>query len=423
MSRTQPREVAVQIVRTLRDAGRVAYLAGGCVRDELLGLTPKDYDVATDAPPELVSKLFRRTREVGKAFGVMLVSIGGVTVEVSTFRREQGYSDKRRPDSVEFCDAESDAHRRDFTINALFIDPLDTSARPGGRVIDHVGGLSDLQSKIIRAVGDPERRLAEDHLRALRAARFASRLGFAIEPATQDAIVRHARELQGVSRERVGDELRLMCLHPTRADAFALIEELTLDGPALGEPERGAGGSLSASRSLPRSGVHVGAALAAWAIDRMGPVSAAQAAAASEQWASRWRRSLCLSNDETTEMRLTIEGVGVIEGRWDSLGVARRKRAAAAGWFAAAMAIVAGRNSERARAVEADVARLAAEPGGLAPTPLVNGDDLIHAGLTPGPAFGRWLDAAYDAQLEGRITSRDAALGLVMGWAKSDSNG
>ena len=141
------REAAVRIVRTLRDAGHVAYLAGGCVRDELLGIEPKDYDVATDAPPRRVSELFRRCRFVGEAFGVVLVTVGGQTVEVSTFRADWGYSDGRRPDRVSFTDAREDALRRDFTINGLFEDPL--AEEDGGRVIDYVDGRADLRRKVV----------------------------------------------------------------------------------------------------------------------------------------------------------------------------------------------------------------------------------------------------------------------------------
>jgi len=173
-------DAAVTIVRTLRDAGHVAYLAGGCVRDTLLGQTPKDYDVATDAPPEKVLRMFKRSRAVGETFGVVLVRSGhgptAVDTEVATFRTEGGYSDNRRPDHVEFTDAEHDAQRRDFTVNALFADPLASDASDHaapsdeaprlrrvlglGTVIDYVGGLANLEAGVIRAVGDADARFA-----------------------------------------------------------------------------------------------------------------------------------------------------------------------------------------------------------------------------------------------------------------------
>ena len=181
------RQAATWIVRTLHDAGHIAYFAGGCVRDGLLGLHPTDFDIATDAPPQRVQGLFKRTAEVGAAFGVVLVHVtpeemgapGGrrdaVSVEVATFRSDGPYTDARRPDVVHFSDPQSDARRRDFTINALFLDPLqpaDEATRSvgapdlQGRVIDYVGGVADLKGRVLRAVGDPEKRLAEDHLRA-----------------------------------------------------------------------------------------------------------------------------------------------------------------------------------------------------------------------------------------------------------------
>src|SRR5690606_2366392 len=171
------------IASTLRSHGHIAYFAGGCVRDALLGHPPTDYDIATDATPDRVQSLFDRTAAVGAHFGVVLVKRRGVTVEVATFRSEGPYSDQRRPDSVTFSDPESDARRRDFTINALFLDPL-----AGDKVIDFVGGRQDLKAGVVRAVGDPEARLAEDHLRALRAVRFTARLGFRLDQATAKAI-------------------------------------------------------------------------------------------------------------------------------------------------------------------------------------------------------------------------------------------
>ena len=170
------RAAAVRIIGELRRAGHTALLAGGCVRDALLGVEPKDYDVATDARPEAVRALFKRSRYVGEAFGVVLVSVKGVEVEVATFRSEWGYQDGRRPGEVAFTDAEHDAQRRDFTVNGLFADPLDDKLNPvpvgttgGDRVIDYVGGLEDLKAKRLRAIGDPDERFREDYLRMLKA--------------------------------------------------------------------------------------------------------------------------------------------------------------------------------------------------------------------------------------------------------------
>jgi poly(A) polymerase len=419
------RESAVEIVRVLRGGGHVAYLAGGCVRDELLGLVPNDYDVATDAMPARVGELFRGVREVGKAFGVCLVRMKGVTVEVTTFRRESGYTDKRRPDSVEFCDAETDARRRDFTINALYIDPLDESGRVGGRVIDFVDGQADLKRGVVRAVGDPDRRLSEDDLRALRAVRFAARFGFDIDGATAAAIRRHARELRGLSRERIGEELRMMFDRPppSRAAAARLMQQLGLDGPALDDaPLPGAEARVTAS--LPaRSSFALG--LAAWALDRAlataSPGSGTLAVLGAldmqrDELTRRWRRALCLSNDERDELAGTLEWLVALvlgDGGLLSWGVARQKRAAAGRWFAGAMRLLGALDAERAAAITARCDELEQTWAGIAPPPLVTGDDLVAAGHAPGPNFARWLEEVYDAQLEGLVRDRASAMQMI----------
>jgi hypothetical protein len=418
---SSPRDFATRVVRRLRDAGHVAYFAGGCVRDELLGHSPKDYDIATSATPDEVRPLFKRVNEVGVSFGVMLVreegpdgapGPPGAVVEVATFREESGYSDNRRPDEVRFSDAKADAKRRDYTVNALFLDPLDTGERAGGSVIDFVGGLDDLAHKRIRAVGDPDARLAEDHLRALRAARLAARLGFTIEPKTAEAIARHSTELAGVSRERIGDELRRMLTHPTRAVAVDLLERLRLDGPAL----------ETSNDHRPRPSVADNApfacALAAWKIDRAhtGPTGLDPSTLehALGEAPNRLRGALCLSNDERGDFVAILRLVAAIADGWAERTVAARKRLAAQARFADALAIAAARDSSLAARTLSDVAALAATPSGLAPRPLITGDDLAAQGRTPGPGFKAALEAAYDAQLEGRATSRAEALAFAV---------
>jgi poly(A) polymerase len=194
--------LARDIVVRLQQAGHVAYFAGGCVRDQLLGFEAKDYDVATSAKPEEVQRLFPRVTDLtGKSFGVVRVLHGEETFEVATFRQDGPYKDGRRPESVRFVTAEEDAQRRDFTINGLFFDPV------AERLIDYVGGEADLRAKIVRAIGDPRQRFAEDQLRLLRAIRFATRLVFTIEPKTWAAIRAGASSIRTVSAERVRDEL------------------------------------------------------------------------------------------------------------------------------------------------------------------------------------------------------------------------
>ena len=213
---------AVATVRALANAGHQALLAGGCVRDLLLGQVPQDYDVATDARPERVVALFRATRQVGAQFGVVLVKKHHRWIEVATFRSDGPYLDGRRPVQVTLSDARHDALRRDFTVNGMFLDPLSL------RVIDYVGGQPDLAACLIRAIGEPAARFDEDYLRLLRAVRFAARLGFSIEPATLASIREHAPTLASVAAERVREELEKMFAHPTRCQAWDLLGECGL---------------------------------------------------------------------------------------------------------------------------------------------------------------------------------------------------
>jgi poly(A) polymerase len=216
-------KLAFAIVRQLRSNGHKAYLVGGCVRDRLLGIPPKDFDVTTDASPGQLATYFPRALLVGAHFGVVLVQEGEVQVEVATFRSEGGYSDGRRPDEVRFeTEPILDAQRRDFTINALLQDPL------SGEVFDYVGGRADLANKTIRAIGNPARRFQEDHLRMLRAIRFAARLHFTIEDKTREAIVRQAESVRTVSAERVRDELVRILTEGGASRGLQLLDELGL---------------------------------------------------------------------------------------------------------------------------------------------------------------------------------------------------
>lgn len=416
------RDAAVAVVRSLREAGYEAYLAGGCVRDELLGLVPKDYDVATDAPPDEVVTLFDRTREVGKAFGVVHVNIGRVVTEVATFRTEGAYSDKRRPDEVRFSTAQEDAARRDFTVNALFIDPLDESERDGGRVIDFVGGVDDLGAKVIRAVGDPDERLAEDDLRSLRAVRFAARLGFEIEAGTRAAIRAHAGELIGISRERIGEELRAMLAHASRAEAVGLVQELGLDAPVLLLPSVELGGCPFLRGCAPGAGAVEG--LASWLADRTLALEGGEPAGVparlrehAEETVRALRRALVLSNEETEALGGILRGVAELSGAWRSMRAADQKRAAVSAWFDGALGLVTSLSVAEATSIRARVDELSGDGIGLAPEPVVTGDDLVAEGFEPGPSFRGWLEEAYSLQLEGVVRDRAGALARVRAWA------
>ena len=201
MTTIPPKAFAKEIVERLQKASFAAFWVGGCVRDFLLGREPQDFDIATDARPEQVEKLFRKTIPVGKKFGVIIVVEGGQQFQVATFRAEADYQDGRRPETVVFANAEADASRRDFTVNGLFYDPLKK------KIHDWVGGEKDLRAKIIRTIGKPEERFGEDHLRMLRAVRFAAQLGFEIEPETFFAVQKLAPKIKLISAERVRDEL------------------------------------------------------------------------------------------------------------------------------------------------------------------------------------------------------------------------
>jgi poly(A) polymerase len=266
--------------------------------------------------------------------------------------------------------------------------------------------MEDVRAGIIRAVGDPEARLGEDHLRALRAVRLASRLRFEIEPATAAAISRHARELVGVSRERIGEEIRRMMSHPSRAEAAGRIEALGLDGPVLGVA-RGGGGNLSNLGSLAED-APVATCLCAWALDRGAPLEAEGLGGL----VNSWRASLCLSNEVRDDMMAAL-AVLVLLREWGALGVARRKRIAASRGFDQALVLLGAIDGGVAVEIARNVGELGASAGGLAPAPLVTGEDLIGIGLSPGPDFGRILDSVYDAQLEGRVADRSSAMELA----------
>ena len=207
------------IVLRLHDAGHVALYAGGCVRDRLMGVEPHDYDIATDARPEQVQALFRRTVAVGAHFGVIVVLDGSYEFQVATFRNDGQYLDGRRPETVSFSTPEQDAERRDFTINGLFFDPL------ADRLIDYVAGQRDLDARVLRAIGNPGDRFREDRLRMLRAVRFATTLGFDIDGPTWQAVCENAPHIREVSAERIRDELMKILLSPRRVRGFDLLDE------------------------------------------------------------------------------------------------------------------------------------------------------------------------------------------------------
>ncbi len=416
----QARQFAVDVVRRLCDAGFDALWAGGCVRDQLLGLTPKDFDVATNATPEQIRQVFgfRRTLAIGAAFGVISIvgSKQAGSIDVATFRRDAQYSDGRHPDSVTFSTAAEDAQRRDFTINGLFYDPLQE------QVIDYVGGQQDLEGRVIRAIGDANQRIAEDKLRMLRAVRFAATFDFELDEATLRAIQGQAHELVIVSAERVAAEMRRMLVDPHRGRAVKLLDEAQLlevvlpEAARLKATEGETGGESSASPwerglrvldALPQPSFPVALA----ALLREVCTSEPSRRDAVERICQRWR----LSNEETdsTQWLLAHES---------TLRTARRTP-----WPQLQRVLIAPRIGDLLMLAEA-VARvidggtsdidycrqqLALPSEQLNPPPLVSGDDLKTAGIPPGPAYKSLLEKVRDAQLEGQIATKIQALELA----------
>lgn len=423
------RQDALAVLRRLREAGHVAYFAGGCVRDLLLAQEPKDYDVATDAPPSRVRELFGNTQAVGAAFGVILVRHHRSQIEVATFRADGVYADGRHPEQVRFTTAEEDAKRRDFTINGLFLDPMTD------QVIDYVGGQEDLRARRIRAIGNPAERFNEDSLRLLRAVRFSARLGFAIEPVTAAAIIGHAPQLKRISPERIAEELRIMLTPTTRAAAWRRLWELQLidtlyrfcrfprrDAP-LGE------GYLFDSVA-PGEPIPFGLALAAAGVcyrlkmdQSLTDVRQLFSRTEVGDLAQAMRQALKISNDESEQMRGTLAGVEPLLA--DAMpGVARLKRFLAEPTAAESRKLMAalaarGLHTERIAALQRELSQL--EKTEFAPAPLLNGDVLTARGLRPGPMFKRILDSVYDAQLEGKITTQEEAVKLALDMAARKS--
>lgn len=422
------RELAIGVIRRLRRQGHDALLAGGCVRDRLLGRRPKDYDVATSARPAEVEKLFARTLSVGARFGVIVVLDGDARVEVATFRSDDAYRDGRRPVGVRFTTAAEDARRRDFTINALFHDPI------RNETIDYVGGRRDLERGLVRAVGNAEARFREDHLRMLRAVRFASRLGFRLGGTTRRAIRDLAPRVTRVSAERIRDELAMILTDPTRADGVRLADSLGLLKQIL--PEVTAlKGCRQGRRHHPEGDVwrHTllclerlrrptfPLALATLLHDIGKPATADYARGevhfyrhqqVGAEMAGRVARRLKLSGAETSEVRW------LVHHHLDFMHARQMRPATLRRLFQSPhfrnltelhRADLLGSCTDLAdhRYVMRRFRALSQEE--IRPEPLVTGHDLMALGVAAGPALGRLLRTLYDEQLDGRLANRRQA--------------
>ena len=409
-------EFATQVVQRLVDAGYEALWAGGCVRDLLLGRTPKDYDVATNARPDQVRELFgrRRTLAVGESFGVIVVlgPKAAGQVEVATFRTDGDYLDGRRPDSVTFCTAMEDAKRRDFTINGMFFDPLSE------RVLDFVGGERDLAAGVIRAIGNPTARMQEDKLRMLRAVRFAATFEFHLDEDTASAIRSMATQIDVVSAERIAAELRKMLGHEHRDRALQLTADVDLLPEILPElqavAERPAEWSrlLQHLRLLADADFSVAFAAVFAAIADARNLNADDAAAAIDAAGRRLR----LSNREIADANwLTTHRHALRDAA--SLSLARIKRTLAEPLAGDLLKFDrADRLSRDEEPVDADFCAefLAAHTADeINPPSYLTGRMLIARGHVPGPEFKDILDAVREAQLNLQITTSDEAIALA----------
>jgi poly(A) polymerase len=435
------KEHAIRIVRTLREHGHQAYLVGGCVRDLLLGREPADYDVTTDATPDEVMRLFPETYAVGAQFGVVLVPLPKAevskeendAVEVATFRSDIGYSDGRHPDQVRYSkDPRQDVERRDFTVNGLLLDPI------SNQVLDYVGGRDDLKAGIVRTIGDPERRFAEDKLRMLRAVRFAARFDYKIDPQTFAAIQKRAAQIHQVSQERVRDELTKMLTEGHARRAFLLLDEGGLLQEVLPEISR-MKGVEQPPQFHPEGDVFVHTLLL---LDKLPqPCSATLAWGAllhdvgkppTFRVADRIRfdghvavgvkmgedilHRLRFSNDDTEQI------LALIDNHMRFADVQRMKESTFKKFVRIPRfdehlqlhridCLSSHGDLTSYRFTQEKIATMA--PESVRPAPLITGQDLIAAGYEPGPRFKEILSAVEDGQLEERLRTREDAMALV----------
>lgn len=423
--------IARSIVERLQNAGFTALYAGGCVRDQLRGVEPHDYDIATDARPEQVQKLFRRTVAVGAHFGVIIVLEEGAEFQIASFRADGLYIDGRHPETVTFSTPEKDAERRDFTVNGLFFDPIRQ------QLIDYVGGQKDLDAKILRAIGDPVARFREDRLRMLRAVRFAAVLGFEIEPETWKAVQENARHIHEVSAERIREELVKIFLCPQRVRGWDLLDQSGLMREILPEIER-LKGCEQPPQFHPEGDVWIHTRIMLSMLPEQVSIPLVFSVlfhdigkpptfSVDETGRIRFNGHEKVGAHMTEEVMLrlrfprkeidaTVEAVANHMAFKDvqEMRVARLKRFMSRETFEDEMELhrvdCASShgfldNYEFLRTKQEEFAN---EP--LIPPPLVTGNDLIALGLKPGPRFKEILETVQSRQLEGTLRDREEAL-------------
>jgi len=443
------KDFSISILQVIRQHGFQAYLVGGCVRDLLLQREPADYDVATSATPAQVMEIFPDTYAVGVQFGVVLVPMPeqGISadenispkakaVEVATFRSDLGYSDGRRPDEVRFShDPREDVARRDFTINGMLLDPLTNE------VLDFVGGRKDLEAGIIRTIGDPEKRFAEDKLRMLRAVRFAARFEFEIETETLGAIQRQAQEIQVVSRERVRDELTKMLTEGHARRAFLLLDESGLLREVLPEIST-MKGVQQPPEFHPEGDVFVHTLLLldnlpcpcpptlAWGalLHDVGKPATFRVAPDRIRFDNHVDVGVKIAEEICERLRFSARDTEQVLALVDNhmrFGHATRMKESTLKKFIRlpgfdehlalhrADSLASHGNLSTYEFIQKKIAET--PPEKIRPAPLVTGDDLIAAGYAQGPKFREILEAVEDAQLEGHLLSHETALEFVKG--------
>src|SRR5258708_6089612 len=430
--------MANSICETLRRNGYQALLVGGCVRDLLLGREPADYDVTTDATPDQVAALFPESVAVGAQFGVILIPRDGLKVEVATFRSDVGYSDGRHPDSVVYSKMpQEDVQRRDFTINGLLM------RHDSGEVLDFVSGQADLEAKVIRAIGEPDRRFKEDKLRMMRAVRFAARFGFGIEAETFRAIRRHVAEIHQVSPERLRDELTKMLTEGAARQAFELLDETWLLRQVLPEigamkgveqpPQFHPEGDVWIHTRMMLEGLPAGASpTLAWCVllhDVGKPPTFQSAAETGDrirfnhhvEVGVRVAEAICtrlrFSNEDTEPILALVDNhmrFGAVEG----MRASTLKKFVRLPHFEEHLELhrLDCLSSHRHLDSYEFVRRFleVTPPEQVRPERLLTGDDLQAMGFRPGPLFSRILRALEDSQLEGQIRTREEAKEYVM---------
>jgi poly(A) polymerase len=433
-----PRDLANSICGTLGRNGHQAFLVGGCVRDLLLGREPADYDVATDATPDQVIALFPESVTVGAQFGVILIPRDELKVEVATFRSDIGYSDGRHPDRVTFSKtAQEDVQRRDFTINGLLM------RHDTGEVLDYVGGQADLKARVIRAIGDPDRRFREDKLRMLRAVRFAARFGFEIDNDTLAAIRRHVKEVGQVSSERLRDELTKMLTEGAARRAFELLDETRLLEQVLPEigamkgveqpPQYHPEGDVWIHTRIMLEGLPAGASpTLAWGVllhDVGKPPTFKSASETGDRirfdghvdvgvrMAEAVCRRLRFSNEDTEQILALVNNHMRFKDV-ESMRAATLKRFVRLPRFDEHLALhrldclSSHRNLNSYQLVQRFIAET--PPEQVRPERLLTGNDLRNMGFRPGPVFSQILRNLEDAQLEGQVKTREQAREYVL---------